>query len=827
VLHGHLLSQGLREVEGFGTQGHIRADIAAYCGEVMSTLTESYSLKWPSGTDQLRVEMWMIKHEGKHTKKDGSVVGKGLPFHYEAMRKLLWPELEDHRWNSLCRDEILKNKVTVLMGPGSCLLGSTKILNPITGAEPTIQELCESGIAPMVMTLHGPKMAGVPYVKGYEELYEVVLDDGSKFTSTPNHRVLSVDGFCRVDSLQIGQSLFSYAPILPWSTLGSGPSTHGQGAQNSQKTIEGSKSRCSAYFCHDDARLLEARVAAQERTPSHAGAREHIRDGLLMDFQACGEARNRFYPKSFHPSTCSASPSERRQETPDQLHALSGIASHASCLYQSPSQFQRTRLLRSPFVLQAPCFSSTPNAFGNQIWRISNPYSSAHFSPLRVQSQIPYRPEPGRDRLEMIEGVKCSAHIGGSNNGVLASTCLTVSTARVVSITSAGKHTHYDIQVPDVHHYFAQGTIHHNSGKTHTAAWVHLCEYFCYPEETCVLVSSTDMRGLKMRVWGEIASLWSRAIEKYDYLPGHMLDSACAITTDSLEDDEGNRNIRDFRKGVVGIPTMQGGRFVGLQKWVGIKQKRVRLIADEAAMMGAGFLSAFSNLNKNSDFRAVVLGNPNDPTDCLGRCAEPLDGWESHMNPDKTCTWKTRFMNGVCVNLIGTDSPNFDYPDSAPTKYKYLINRQKISETVSFFGKDSYEYFSQCVGSMRIGQLARRVLTRSLCEQNGAMICDVNWVNGSRTRVAGLDSAYNGDRCVFYWAEFGKIVGGKTILFLHQPLVVPIAVGGGEPEQQISEFCKRECESHGIPPENFAHDSGTWKLGNIPSSCLVSSDKPD
>jgi len=35
VLHGHLLSQGLREVERFGTQGHVRADIAAYCGEVM------------------------------------------------------------------------------------------------------------------------------------------------------------------------------------------------------------------------------------------------------------------------------------------------------------------------------------------------------------------------------------------------------------------------------------------------------------------------------------------------------------------------------------------------------------------------------------------------------------------------------------------------------------------------------------------------------------------------------------------------------------------------------------------------------------------------
>lgn len=355
-----------------------------------------------------------------------------------------------------------------------------------------------------------------------------------------------------------------------------------------------------------------------------------------------------------------------------------------------------------------------------------------------------------------------------------------------------------------------------SSGKTHTAAWVHLCEYFCYPEETCVLVSSTDMRGLKMRVWGEMSSLWSQAIERYEYLPGHMLDSACAITTDSLEDDEGNRNIRDFRRGCVGIPTMQGGRFVGLQKWVGIKQKRVRLIADEAAMMGAGFLSAFSNLNKNSDFRACVLGNPNDPNDCLGRCAEPEDGWDSHMNPEKTTTWKTRFMSGVCVNLIGLDSPNMDYPEDQPTRYKYLISRQKIAETVSFFGKDSYEYFSQCVGSMRIGQLARRVFTRRLCEENLATEHEVNWLDGIRTRVAGLDSAYNGDRCVFYRAEFGKAVGGKTILYLHQPIIIPITPTGAEPEQQISEFVKRECEAHGILPENFAHDStGRGSLGTF------------
>lgn len=72
---------------------------------------------------------------------------------------------------------------------------------------------------------------------------------------------------------------------------------------------------------------------------------------------------------------------------------------------------------------------------------------------------------------------------------------------------------------------------------------------------------------------------------------------------------------------------VQGGKYVGLGKYAGIKQKRMRLIADEAQFMGLTFLSAFANLDKNPDFRAIVLGNPNDILDPLGKAAEPLDGW--------------------------------------------------------------------------------------------------------------------------------------------------------------------------------------------------------
>lgn len=354
-----------------------------------------------------------------------------------------------------------------------------------------------------------------------------------------------------------------------------------------------------------------------------------------------------------------------------------------------------------------------------------------------------------------------------------------------------------------------------SSGKTHEAAWIRLCEYFCFPNDTCVLVSSTDMRGLRMRIWGEITMLWQEAIEKYDWLPGHLLDSRLAITTDALDDgDLDTRRVRDMRKGIVGVPCVQGGKFVGLGKFVGIKQKRLRLIADESQAMSSAFLSAFANLNKNEDFQAIVLGNPNDPLDPLGKAAEPLDGWNAHLDPKKTEVWKTRFMNGTCVNLIGTDSPNFDYPADMPTRYKYLISREKIADTLSFFPKDSVEYYSQCVGCMKVGTLDDRIITRSLC-RNFHALDDVIWKGGEKTKVCALDAAYGGDRAVCGHIEFGEEVSGHIVIAFSPPQIVPVETNSAtSPEEQLSVWVRDYCERNQIPAENFFHDStGRGGLG--------------
>jgi hypothetical protein len=354
-----------------------------------------------------------------------------------------------------------------------------------------------------------------------------------------------------------------------------------------------------------------------------------------------------------------------------------------------------------------------------------------------------------------------------------------------------------------------------SSGKTHEAAWLRLCEYFIWPECTCVLVTSTTLSALRKRIWAEITMLWQEAVDNHP-VAGNLLDSALAICTDALEPtDWSTRRVRDMRKGIFGVPCVVGNRFVGLAKFVGIKQQRMRLISDEASMMGSGFLSAFANLSNNDDFEAEILGNPNDPLDPLGRAAEPRSGWtDKYLEPEKTACWDTRFMNGRCVNLVGTDSPNFDFPQDQPIKYKYLISGQKINDTLSFFAKDSVEFYSQCRGVMKVGTVARRIFNRYDCERFGAFT-DAIWDGESQlTRVAGLDAAWGGDRAILTAATFGREVSGKIVLRIDIQIQVPVLVRGESAENQLAEYVRAFCEERHIPPEHFAHDAtGRGSLG--------------
>lgn len=348
------------------------------------------------------------------------------------------------------------------------------------------------------------------------------------------------------------------------------------------------------------------------------------------------------------------------------------------------------------------------------------------------------------------------------------------------------------------------------SGKTREASDFVLTDYYCFSDQTTVLVSSTEREMLEMRAWGEIKRAHKAAKQRFPWLPGELIESRQRIVTDSKDEETDGR---DFRNGIVGVPCKKGGNFVGLGSYAGIHNKRVRLLADEGQFMPAAYVDAISNLKKTTDFKAVVIGNPKDTTDALGKICEPsaeLGGWDSGIDQGGiTKTWPIRFPDSQCVQLVGSDSPNLD----GSLKIG-LITQEQINADIQFYGKDSLQFTMMDEGRMPRGQASRRVLTRAMCVKFKAMEPPV-WKMPDRTKIGFLDAAYRGvggDRCVFGQLDMGIGLDeeGKEfhMLALVDTMVVPIKGNiTEEPEDQIVNFVVPLCNDRGITPEHMFFDS--------------------
>lgn len=368
-----------------------------------------------------------------------------------------------------------------------------------------------------------------------------------------------------------------------------------------------------------------------------------------------------------------------------------------------------------------------------------------------------------------------------------------------------------------------------STGKTHTVSMCMLGDYYLRPFTTTVIVCSTTIALLEQRIWGEMKGLHKAARKLHEDLPGNLIEGKRRIVSDGFEDIGDGR---DFRNGAVGLPAKQGEASTTLSDFVGIKNRHVRLAVDELPHLPRGIVDAISNLAKNPDFKFCGMGNPKETTDAFGVLAEPsaeLGGWDSNIDQVlHTKSWKTRRPKGVCVQLVGTDSPNLDGKLGIP-----LITQETINADIAFYGKDSLQYTQMNLGVMPRGQGSRRVITRNLCEKFQARDEPV-WADSNRIKIASLDAAYRGvggDRCVLMFSEFGEQAADEAdlgtrvvqslmdqslnnskrpiIFALTDTVIVPIKGNiKDDPEDQIAEFVMKECESRGVPPQNFFYDSG-------------------
>ncbi len=343
-----------------------------------------------------------------------------------------------------------------------------------------------------------------------------------------------------------------------------------------------------------------------------------------------------------------------------------------------------------------------------------------------------------------------------------------------------------------------------DSSKTRTMSKYALSDYWCYPNETLILMSSTDIRGLELRVWGDIKDLFDRARELWPWLAGNVVDAKHGVFTDALGEDA---EVRDMRRGILCIPCLgSDGQWAGgLEKFCGIKQKRRRLLGDELQFMHINYINVLSNLDKG-DFKGCFVGNPiGGNGKALDKIAEPIAGWDSLGEITKTITWPNRY-EGITINLVGIDSPNFQ-PDR-PKNYSYLVDQADVDRVLKRSGKDSAEFWSQIMGVRKIGVDNYRVLTRGMCLKFGAFDKCI-WSGSETTKVLGIDAGYGGDPCECIPIEFGAEVTGQTVVKFNPVITIPIMLSSTDTaEDQIAIFVKSLLPQLGITPANVFFEAG-------------------
>lgn len=187
-----------------------------------------------------------------------------------------------------------------------------------------------------------------------------------------------------------------------------------------------------------------------------------------------------------------------------------------------------------------------------------------------------------------------------------------------------------------------------SSGKSWCcAAWA-IFRFMCDPANTIVLVTSTDIKGAKKRIYGAIKQLL------------HAVPDAPVKAKDSLGMIcyyDGHKQFEDRGIQIVTADKSQDAQKMG--KLVGAKAKNVILIADEHDEMGFNVTAAAKgNLSKNQFFQMVSLFNPGSRFSPGGEFAEPVGGWNS-LDIQVEREWKTK-MKGKFIRLISEESPNVD-----------------------------------------------------------------------------------------------------------------------------------------------------------------------
>ena len=308
-----------------------------------------------------------------------------------------------------------------LGGGARCVAGDTVL----DGQTLTIQELAWIGKPVRVRTTHGYQMAEAPFRKGQTQLHRVTLQSGRSITVTDDHRFWNGLTWVKTSQLSVGDQLSVRS--LRVSSLDDALSVFRVGGRRLMQILAGWMDRCFGHSRQCDQPPHRPGVGGQGYRASSSGGPEHnLLDRLVSQLRESGN-------RTVHPLV--------RAEVGTLTDLQSYRPSRPDALWDQDSAFG------SPALAYGQTSEWFPSLY--PVDRLSGWLSGLS---KYIQERI-------ADLLFYLSENLCV-----SPSDIPLSTGYVLD--KVSSITRTARQNYYTLHVPGTEQYFANGILHHNSGKT-------------------------------------------------------------------------------------------------------------------------------------------------------------------------------------------------------------------------------------------------------------------------------------------------------------------------------------------------------------------------
>lgn len=331
-----------------------------------------------------------------------------------------------------------------------------------------------------------------------------------------------------------------------------------------------------------------------------------------------------------------------------------------------------------------------------------------------------------------------------------------------------------------------------SSGKSDTIALWGIVNYLADPYNTLVIATSTTLREARRRIWKSMTELWTAV----PGLPGKVVPSLGQIK--GLSKNGGFWE----STGVVLVPAEKRREKEAIGKLVGIKQKRLFLLADELPELPESLVhAAYTNLSTNPHFQMIGLGNPNSHWDSFGMFSTPKGGWSTVTENDQE--WET--SRGKCIRFSAEDSPNVV---SGQRIYPWMPTRETVEAAKRDYGETSLLYYRMykgfwCPDGVESGVYSEADLIRGVASQQARF-------DKPATRVAAIDPSFTngGDRSIVFFGLIGEEDGVQVLQFDSYEVLSEDITDKNTPRSvQIARKFRDVCQRKKVLPENTACDA--------------------